>query len=371
MRLEKGLYLGIWLFVIAFPASAQIKEPPILVHPHSDLSIEWEIDQTKDGDKAHNHMWDRSFGGFSDFAHPPYSAMLCWNNGEVFVDVSGAFEKGHCYVEHILNSVTYSFEGTGWTNNRKNAVRYAADEWDELASLFTGIFPHGQNGYRVGLALEEVASGGNIELRWVSSVVGGAAETTDDPSDRTKMYINFDNSYSWDPTTSPAQEDDTKYHLLTAALHEFGHALGLTHQLDIGDLMINQAIPAPLPNNQRHTHYEVEEHAASGIYDLYGQPPPPPGQPTTALLWWSHCIDDLNSFTSTWDSTNLSPGDYFEVEYKTGGGWNPWYEGAASCNPKNTSYSSLDVRIRVVDIFGQASAWVLLFALGNCGGPAF
>ncbi len=98
---------------------------------------------------------------------------------------------------------------------------------------------------------------------------------------------------------------------------------------------------------------------------------PPPAPATTTLLWFGYCLGDLNSFTATWDSTNLRPGDYFEVEYLNGAIWTPWYEGAASCNPINSNFPEMTVRIRVVDILGQVSDWISVFAQGNCGGDPF
>lgn len=99
---------------------------------------------------------------------------------------------------------------------------------------------------------------------------------------------------------------------------------------------------------------------------------PPPTVPTTAEVWFNDCISSsIYSFTATWDSTNLNPGDYFEVEYMSGSGWTQWFEGAASCNPINSSFAEMSVRFRVVGDDEQTSPWIIKFVLGDCGGILF
>jgi len=97
-----------------------------------------------------------------------------------------------------------------------------------------------------------------------------------------------------------------------------------------------------------------------------------PKKPDAVEVRFNDCMwGDIYSYTGTWDSTTLNPGEYFEVDYSSGTGWIPWFEGAASCHAIHTTFPEINVRVRVVDIWGQVSDWIVVFADGNCGHDPF
>lgn len=360
-------------FSIAKLSIAQMQTPPVLAHPHNSSNVKWELDGSKNGDSAHNHMKARGFGGYQDELNFPYSSYACWNNHDYNWRLFAPFNGGHCFVDSIdpQNTVTFSFQGSGWTSAKKNVVRTAFDEWNSLATFFSQISPHGVNGNRVGIEFVETGSG-DIKIEWKNlSYVPppGTFPLGQFAIDTQIMRFNSNSNIDWDTSTTQSGEDDSRFHLLTVALHEVGHAVGLEHQLDSGDLMLGAGIANPASDPRRDTHFSVDNDSAAGAYELYGQPPGFPAPPTDVSIVFVGCNGEQHNFTVTWDSTNLNSGDYFEVERLSGGGYSPWYEGGPTCTSHFTLSSFVDFRVRVVNVSG-VSVWVYVLGEGNCG-PAW
>ena len=168
--------------------------------------------------------------------------------------------------------------------------------------------------------------------------------------------LHFDLSMDWDYSLSPAGVDDSKWHLLTVALHEVGHSVGLEHQLDWGDDVMAPPVGGPGSAGSRSVWYYVDDDSAHGVYELYGisQPPPPP--PPTL----DRCDVQLvtrNGSTAMFAITPYINESYpitnIHMDTKKGAQlWSPQYDGPFTC-PTHGDYSSFWYRIFIYTAYGS------------------
>ncbi|XP_004626204.1 interstitial collagenase [Octodon degus] len=90
------------------------------------------------------------------------------------------------------------------------------------------------------------------------------------PGPRLGGDAHFDVDETW--TVEPWTEDYSRYNLLYAAAHEFGHSLGLGHSSDISSLMY--------PTYQLTSEVLLGEDDVNGIQSLYGEKQRPPINPS-------------------------------------------------------------------------------------------
>jgi hypothetical protein len=92
-----------WLtpvILVSFPTVAG-SHPSLTPHPHTSTTVQWEFDDTKDGNSAHNHNGNRNFGGLETPSRQPYSAFACWDDTTYAYDLIGDFDFGHCYINYF------------------------------------------------------------------------------------------------------------------------------------------------------------------------------------------------------------------------------------------------------------------------------
>lgn len=372
--MDKNLIFLLLLFVIAIhvhtTSFAQVTplDDPVIPHSHAAGKVLWELDNSKDGDTAHNHMWNRDFGGWGDDDHGPYNAYGCWDNRDFEFQVIPVLEQAHCYVDTLnpINIITYSFAGTGWDDDEKIVVRTAFNEWNSLATFFTFAAIHGVTGNSVGIEFSEAGSNGDIELQWDN--LGSGSGATLGSFDPFSKMITFNSSISWDTSTTIAAVDDTKFHFLTVALHEVGHAVGLDQQLDTGDLMLEGGQANPAPDPKRDIHFEVDGESASGAYELYGQTP---GQPPPEACEPEWLFTGCNGPVGSGIATALLPGyTVLNADYDVsiaGGPWIDVFEGLFTC-PSLIPQLQMIFRAILYTEFG-ISQCTMVIPFPNCDDP--
>lgn len=351
--------------------------PSSALHSHAEGKVLWEFDGSLNGDVAHNHMKNRYFGGWGLYSLEPYSAYGCWDNGEFRYSTSPVFLQGHCYVDSfdISNPVTYSFEGPGWDTQNKDVMRLAFSQWSSLATFYTFAAIHGVTGNTVGIDFNEVSSSGDLTVAWsdLGDDSSGSLVTAQFTPSQKRIEFNDNNMMVWDFTTTIGQDDDSKWHFLTTALHEIGHAVGLIHQANNGDVMQQFNIASPVPNPDRNLFYDVDLQSAQGVYELYGQPQPQASPPKVeSAYYWCQYKTPQNDLT-WWEDDPRYNNAQFIIEYQSGSNWYPWYEGVSDCLFANGSYSGILYRVKVVVEGLLDSDWVEILLQGDCvsggGGP--
>ncbi len=262
-------------------AAESVAHPVTVPHSHSTTSIEWELDSVEDGNSAHNHMMSRSFGGNGNMREP-YSADGCWDQSTWRTSNASVFAQGHCYVDSgLFQSDVVTYYIIGLPSAAEDRVRDAFDEWNSIATPFSNFVQHGKNGNTIGLVFEEVSSPpANITVLWqdINDLAGGGAWSD------TFNTLEFDSSYDWDYANSPSTVDNSKSHFLSVALHEVGHAVGLVHQLDIGQDVMAPPVGLPGAAGTRNLWFEVDADSIRGVAELYGIPQPPP-PPPASISW--------------------------------------------------------------------------------------
>ena len=204
-------------------------------HNHTDKTIQWEEDGTKDGSTSHNHRSAYSFLGFGDTGEP-YSAFAVWDDRDFRTDFDAVFSSGHGFVDEtaadaIANKIPrYFFSNASgvWPEAAKARIRDAFNAWGAVAS--------DKSKWRTGIAFQETAQAVNAEitLLW---------ENIDDASNCGGSFNfvartqSFDSSLNWDFNQDPTGIAATQWHFYSVALHEIGHIVGLFHQVDTGDVM--------------------------------------------------------------------------------------------------------------------------------------
>lgn len=161
------------------------------------------------------------------------------------------------------NPVTYSIRNCPRSLDcglAQQAVREALETWDAAC----------------GLRLDEVASGGDIDIMWASGSHGDG-QPFDGPggilghsffpipwlgSLAGDIHLDDDETWVFDPPTQPHH-----VHLKTVAMHEAGHSLGLDHSQDPSALMWSeyQGMRGLAPDD------------IAGVQSLYGPPGPDEG----------------------------------------------------------------------------------------------
>ena len=342
--------------------------PTELPHTHNNQKVLWESDGSRDGSSPHNHMFARNFGGDQN-VREPYSADGCWDNGvwrntEIFQNPT--FDQGHCYVDLLnpLNIVTYNFDNA-IPASAKSRVRDAFDRWSALGTFSTTIVEHGIQGNAVGIQFVELSlPGADINVLWqnIGDGMGGGAW-----SDLTAQLI-FDSSYSWDYTSSPGAADNAKYHFLSVALHEVGHAVGLEHQLDFRDDVMAPPVGGPGPSGTRNLFFEIDADSAQGVYELYGQTPSVPAPPACTFHFEPASCD--GGVATEYILTPLLSGhsvvDQIIEKQTFGGGWQSVYQGLQTCIGA-PSFGSL-YRATLTLSTGLQSQCQIILNVSTCGG---
>lgn len=339
-------------------ADESTSHPSLTPHPHNSDEIELDGTGANDGEEWHNHMMFLGFGGINIPSHQPFSAQGCWDN-KVYAlgNIFGPMEKAHCFIDIWDSgiSVTYSFEGT-WDSLARDRVREAISSYHSLATNLTFVVPHGKFGNEIGISFVEVASGGDIEITWGNQWPDFAglwlpASHPANLSGKNQLFFNpapVSDWPGWDFTNDPSLEDDTKYHFLTVALHEWGHVIGLAHQDDSNDVMqdgpsgiFSPALGNPQGHAGRDPFYDVDTDSKIGVYNLYGQPPgsPPPG-PCTLTFVYGECFGQTANprVTVHLPGFGISNVDY---DYRFGTGvWTDIFDGPLTCPSYSTTFAT-------------------------------
>lgn len=187
--------------------------------------------------------------------------------------------------------VTYSFENCPSSLDcdlAHNAVRRAAETWDAI----------------IGISLEEVDSGGDINILWASGEhgdahpfdgQGGVVAHAALPYTSGEWWfdgdLHFDDDENWVVDT-PTEPFPYQVHLPTVALHELGHSLGLDHSNDPRSVMWAEYTGIRI----------LSDDDILGIQSLYGDPGPG---------------EFLTSITDTGEEIVLSEGTVFATPTTT------------------------------------------------------
>lgn len=322
--------------------------PSLTAHTNDSNTIYWELDGTKDGSSAHNHVTNRDFGGAFEF-RAPYSSLGCWDNHAYRRDESGSFDKGHCYINEgaVLNVVQYDLS-SAIPANAKSRIRDAFDAWS--ATHF-------------GLEFRE-GSPADIQVEW-SNI------STDGEWNSTTRTLTFDSSGPvWNYQKSTAGMPNDEWHFYSVALHEVGHAAGLAHVL--GNRLMNAGsgsatIGSPLVDNGAHWD-EVDVSSIGGIRELYGHPP------TLAACTFtiSQCFEEGGPFDVMTLVTPQLPGQTV-INQKlwkmtSGGGMQSVYDSILNCLA-TPIYSATTYRALLTTVQGLQSGCEIIVQRSDCDDP--
>lgn len=339
--------------------------PSNTLHQHNENNIEIEGDGTKDGSTWHNHMMFLSYANQVP-VHEPFTVLGCWDNQEYrFDDLGSIFQEAHCYVNNWASSetVAYSFVGP-WPSSAKNLVRDVVDQFNNLGTPVTTTVPHGKTGYSIGFEFSEVSGSADVEFVWGTTPLPGQVvalwvptESVYSTSSTHQLFFDpmpASDFPGWDYAASSSEEDDTKFHFMSVALHEIGHVVGFAHQADTDDVMqagtsgfYNPALgTGPYGHAGRNPFYELDNDTSVGVFNIYGQPPSPPPPSCDVSVSFLGCNFGGNGnfqVTASLPGYEVTSADY---DLSIGGG--PWwdiFEGPLTCPTFNLGLTAL---IRVI-----------------------
>ena len=354
------LAIAVLISTGTLPSTVVWAHPSQTPHHHSESTVEFELDGSPDGSAGHNHLVESDFGGWNQQLIEPYSAFGCWDNRFFRYSTQAQFPNGHCFVDPSLslNIVRFSFEGPNWNNNLKNVVRLAFSSWENQSTFYTIEEIHGRDGMVVSLEFDEVSANGDIKV-YMRDIGDPTVTGTGyfSPFAR-EIHFNNNDAIDWDTSTTFPNMDDTKYHFLTTALHETGHAIGLVHQDIPGDVMQTAGGSDPEPSSYRNVFFNVDGQSEHGVFELYGQPPSPPSPTVYCSTLFLNCPYGCMSspYQMFWGGTGAAS---FEVQRRNYYGvWQAWYSG-----PNTSSYASTGTlydelfRVRAINSIGVPSGW--------------